>query len=161
MPLSQEKRQELLQGRRIATLATENDDGSIHLIAVWYLFEKGHFYISTFSASRKARNAAARPKASAMVDVRRAGQERGVTASGKVEILRGQESKEVNQRIHARYMSREALADPQVGPVMANMGDITLRLTPNSWVSWDEQELDAQAFSGKLCGTPGYLLPLE
>lgn len=161
MPLSQEKLQELLQGRRIATLATQNGDGSAYLTAVWYLFEKGHFYISTFSASRKARNAAAQPKASMMVDVRRAGQERGVSASGKVEILRGQESKEVNQRIHARYMSQEALADPQVGPVMANMGDITLRLTPDAWVSWDEQELDAQAFSGKLCGTPGYLLPLE
>ncbi len=82
MPLSQEKLQELLQGRHIATLATENDDGSIYLTAVWYLFEKDHFYISTFSASRKARNAAARPLASIMVDVRRAGQERGVTASG-------------------------------------------------------------------------------
>lgn len=161
MPLSQEKRQALLQSRRIATLATENEDGSIHLTAVWFLFEEPHFYISTFSASRKARNAAARPNISVMVDARRAAEERGVSASGRVEILHGQESKEINQRIHARYMSTEALADPGVGPVMENMSDITLRLTPGSWVSWDEKELDAQVFSGKLCGTLGYLLPLE
>ena len=161
MPLNQEKRQDLLQGRRIAALATENEDGSIHLTAVWYLYEDPHVYFATFSASRKARNAAARPKASVIVDVRTAAEERGVSASGRVEILRGPESKRINQRIHARYMSAEALADPLVGPVMENIGDITLRLTPSSWVSWDEQELDAQAFSGKLCGTPGYLLPLD
>lgn len=32
------KVQELLRGRHIATLATENADGSMHLTAVWYLF---------------------------------------------------------------------------------------------------------------------------
>ena len=31
------KLQGLLRGRHIATLATENADGSIHLTAVWYL----------------------------------------------------------------------------------------------------------------------------
>lgn len=30
-----------LQGRRYAVLATHNDDGSIHLTPVWYLFEDG------------------------------------------------------------------------------------------------------------------------
>ena len=28
--------QELLSGRYVATLATENADGSIHMVAVWY-----------------------------------------------------------------------------------------------------------------------------
>jgi PPOX class probable F420-dependent enzyme len=161
MPLSQEKPQELLQGRRIATLATENDDGSIHLTAVWYLFEEGNLFVATSSSTRKARNVSARPKASLMVDVRRAGQERGVSASGKVEILRGEESRALNRRIHSRYMGAEALADPVVGPVVAAFDDVTLRLVPEKWISWDMVELDAQAFSGKLCGRPGYLLPLE
>ena len=28
--------QELLSGRYIASVATENEDGSIHMVAVWY-----------------------------------------------------------------------------------------------------------------------------
>ena len=75
--------QELLRGRYIATFGTENSDGSIHLTAVWYLFESGSLYVATSSKSRKARNVAARPRASLMVDVRRPGAERGVTAAGK------------------------------------------------------------------------------
>ena len=57
--------QGLLQGRYIATLGTENADGTIHLTAVWYVFEDGSMFIATSSKSRKARNIAARPKASA------------------------------------------------------------------------------------------------
>jgi len=62
--------QGILGGRYIATLGTENADGTIHLTAVWYLFEHGYFSVATSSKSRKARNLAARPKASLMVDVR-------------------------------------------------------------------------------------------
>src|SRR5712692_7905307 len=53
--------QEFLRGHHIATLGTHNADGSIHLIAVWYLFESGSLFIATSSKSQKARNVAARP----------------------------------------------------------------------------------------------------
>src|SRR5450755_3412500 len=148
--------QEILQGRYIATLGTENADGTIHLTAVWYLFEDGHLFVATSSKSRKARNVAARPKASLMVDVRKPGAERGVTAAGKVELISGDQSQELNRRIHSRYMSAAAIADPQIGPVFASFDDVSLRLTPTSWITWDMSVLDAQAFSGRLGKTPGY-----
>ena len=66
---------DLLRGRYIATLGTENTDGTIHLTAVWYLFEDGYLFIATSSKSRKARNIAARVRASLMVDVRKPGAE--------------------------------------------------------------------------------------
>jgi hypothetical protein len=66
--------QELLRGRYIAALGTENADGTIHLTAVWYL-EDGHLFIATSSKSRKARNIAAQARASLMVDVRKPGAE--------------------------------------------------------------------------------------
>ena len=62
---------DLLRGRYIATLGTENTDGTIHLTAVWYLFENGCLFIATSSKTRKARNVVARPKASLMVDARK------------------------------------------------------------------------------------------
>lgn len=153
--------QGVLSGRYIGTLGTVNDDGSMHLTAVWFLFEAGSLFVATSSRSRKARNAAARPKASLMVDVRKPGKERGVNAAGKVELIAGGASREINQRIHERYLSATALADPQVGPVFAGFDDVTLRLTPDSWTAWDMAVLDAQVMGGRLNSMPGYLLPLD
>ncbi len=153
--------QELLRGRYIATLGTEKADGSIHLTAVWYLFESGSLYVATSSRTQKARNVAARPKASLMVDARKPGAERGVTAAGKVEVISGSQSQEINRRIHSRYLSAAAMSDPEIGPVFASFDDVTIRLTPVSWITWDMAVLDAQAFGGKLGRTPGYLLPLD
>jgi PPOX class probable F420-dependent enzyme len=153
--------QQMLQRRFIATLGTTNADGSIHLTAVWYLFEDGHLFVATSAKSRKARNVAAQPKASLMVDVRKPGSERGVTAAGRADLLSGNLSREINRRIHTRYLSAAAMADPQIEPVFASFDDVTLRLTPESWFTWDMATLDAQAFGGRLGGTPGYLLPLD
>jgi uncharacterized protein YhbP (UPF0306 family) len=153
--------QELLRGRYVATLGTENVDGTIHLTAVWYLFDEGDLFIATSSKSRKARNIAARTKASIMVDVRKPGGERGVNATGKAELISGERSAEINLRIHSRYMSTVAMADPRIGPVFASFDDVTIRITPGSWTKWDMAVLDRQAFGGRLGGTPGYLLPLD
>jgi|SRR5450432_1977435 PPOX class probable F420-dependent enzyme len=153
--------QEILRGRHIATLATENPDGTIHLTAVWFLFENGQLFVATSAKTRKARNLAARPKASLMVDIRKPGAECGVTVAGAADLLSGQPSREINRRIHARYLSAAAMADPGIEPVFASFDDVTVRITPASWFSWDMPTLDAQAFGGRLGGTPGYLLPLD
>jgi len=152
---------EILRGRYIATLGTENADGTIHLTAVWYLFEDGYLFVATSSKSRKARNLATRPKASLMVDVRKPAAERGVTAAGRVDLISGDQSREINRRIHCRYMSAAAMSDPHIEPVFASFDDVTVRITPISWTAWDMTVLDAQAFGGRLGGTPGYLLPLD
>jgi PPOX class probable F420-dependent enzyme len=153
--------QELLQGRHIATLGTENADGTIHLTAVWYLFENGSLFVATSAKTQKLRNVKARPKASLMVDMRKPGKERGVTATGKVELISGDESQQINRRIHGRYLSAAALSDPSIGPVFAAFDNVTLRITPDSWITWDMAALDTQAFGGRLGGTPGYMLPLD
>jgi PPOX class probable F420-dependent enzyme len=153
--------EEFLRERRIATLGTENADGTIHLTAVWYLFEDGEFYIATSKKTRKSSNVAARPKASLMVDARTPGKERGVTGAGTVELISGDRSREINHRIHSRYLSAEALADPHVGAVFAAFDDVTLRLRSILWFSWDMAELDAQVMGGRFGGTPGYALALD
>ena len=109
----------LIEGRRIASLATLNADGSPHLTAVWYLYQDGYFFVATSSRSRKARNLAERPAATLMVEARKPGSERGVTATGPVEVISGEKVRELNLRIHRRYMSDAAIADPQVGGVFA------------------------------------------
>lgn len=152
--------EELLSRRFIGSLGTENDDGSVHLTAIWYRFEGGLLYVATSSRSRKARNVAARPKASLMVDIRKPGSERGLVAICDAVIIAGESSKEINSRIHHRYMSEAALADPRAGGTMAAMDDVTLRLTPIGWYAWDMRTLDEAVFGGTM-KTPGYLLPLD
>ncbi len=151
----------LLEGRRIASLGTLNDDGSPHLTAVWYLYQNGCLFVATSSRSRKAQNLAARPNATLMVEVRKPGSERGVTATGAVEIISGEKSQELNKQVHRRYLSAAAIADPQVGGVFAQFDDITLKLQPRVWTWWDMPELDALYFGGRFGSTPGYILPQE
>lgn len=163
MPAStiHERDRELLRGRHIATLGSINPDGSIHLTAVWYLFEDDRFLVATSARSRQARNLRERPAATVMVDTRVPGIERGVVGAGGVELLSGKAAQETNLRVHGRFLSPAALADPQVGPVFAAFDDLTVVLTPTSWVTWDMGAVDAGAFGGKLGGTPGYMLPLD
>jgi general stress protein 26 len=152
--------QEILSRRLIASLGTESEDGSIHLTAVWFLFEASCLYVATSSRSRKARNVVSRPKASLMVDIRTPASERGLVAMCTAEVITGERSKEINASIHRRYMSESALADPRAGGTMAAMDDITLKLTPTGWYAWDMRTLDDVLFGGSM-KTPGYLLPLD
>jgi hypothetical protein len=64
-------------------------------------------------------------------------------------------------KVFSGGVSLAAISDPQIGPMFASFDDVTLRLTPDSWISWDMSVLDKQAFGGRLGATPGYLLPLD
>jgi general stress protein 26 len=85
--------EEILTARLIASLGTENEDGSIHLTAVWYLFDGACFYVATSSQTRKARNVAARPKASLMVDIRKPASERGLVAVCTADVITAEAQK--------------------------------------------------------------------
>jgi PPOX class probable F420-dependent enzyme len=152
--------QELLHGRFLASLATVNSDGSQHLTAVWFLFDGESLYVATSSGTKKARNLAQSAKASLMVDSRDPLASRGVTCAGAAEILTGDLAREINERIHRRYMSDAALADPRIGPVFSGWDDITIRIKPQSLFTWDMRELDRAVLGGAM-STPGYLLDLE
>ena len=145
---------QFLSGRRYATLATLNDDGSIHTTPVWYVFENGSFYVGSPSFSRKARNVSARPTATILIDVRKPGGERWVSGSGRAEILRGEQSREINSRILRRYLTEEAMADARVGPGFAAADDITIQVSPESWRSWKSSDVDEQFFGGLLGSDP-------
>ena len=144
----------LIEGRHYATLATQDADGSLHLTPVWYLYRDGQLYVGANSASRKVRNAIARPTASLVVDVRIPGGERWVSGLGPVTILRGAESQKINAAIQERYLTPEALRDPRIGPVFAAADDVTLCIRPERWRSWAGADLDAQFFGGILGTAP-------
>lgn len=145
---------ELLEGRRVATLATQDADGSSHLTPVWFICRDEAFYVGCPSWSRKAKNAMARPTASLMIDVRNGGGECWISGTGPVSVLRGEASQQMNAAIQQRYLTSEALKDPRVGPGFAAVDDITLCIRPDRWRSWASADVDRQFFGGILSTDP-------
>jgi len=152
---------QLLEGRYIAALATQNSNGSIHMVAVWYWFDGTNIFVATSSRSRKARNLQANAKVSLMIDSRDPAASCGVTVAGTAQIIESQSSGKLNSEIHKKYLSAAALADPRIGPVFAAWDDVTIQITPNSVITWDMRQLDQQVLGGAIKSNPGYILPLE
>jgi PPOX class probable F420-dependent enzyme len=150
---------ELLSWRLNAFLATFNEDGSIHLVPLWYLFEDGRFFMATSSASRKARNIQARPQATITVEARN--QASWVSASGTAELIRGEQASKINARISDRYLT--AAGRQTIGAFLAESDNVTIVLTPQLWRSWNSAPmLDAMVQQGATPAKPDeWFLPLD
>jgi len=153
--------QEMLSARRIGSLATENSDGSIHIVAVWYFYDGGAIYIATSSRSRKAQNLRARSKVSLMIDSRHPSAQRGIGIMGTARLLTDVPASDWNAKIHRKYLSSAALADVKVGPVFEALDDVTIQIVPSAVIAWDMREADRQFFGGVFRNNPEYLLPVE
>lgn len=96
-----------------------------------------------------------------MIDARDPAASFGTNITGTAQLLEGDASLESNARIHGKYLSDDAIADPRVGPVFASWDDATIKITPGSVIAWDMRVADRQAFGGAFAGNPAYMLPLE
>lgn len=151
----------LLNGRHIATLATHRADGSIHLAAIWYLYQDGLLYFPTNAQSQKARNVQRNPTASALIDTRMPGQEQGVSVAGVATIIDGPRGRDLVAQAQQRYLTPQAIADPGVGPRYTEFDDVVIALTPQRWTTWDIAQMNADQFAGKLSVASGYLYPYD
>jgi PPOX class probable F420-dependent enzyme len=137
---------ELLGARLIANLATFNPDGSIHLVAMWYLWDGEAVLSPTNHGTRKAKNLRRDPRATVMIDDSKGGFDlRGATLVCDAELVVAPASLEINRRIHLKYVTERGL---QLGPVKSYLAtdDITIRLRPHTVSSWNLRETDqAQA----------------
>jgi len=151
----------LLNGRYIASFATHNPNGSLHIVAVWFWFDGTDIYVATSSRSRKARNLQGNRSVSLMIDSRDPAASYGVTVAGTAHVLTGESSRKYNAEIHRKYLSEAAIEDLKVGPVFAAWDDVTFQLVPASVIAWDMREADQHVFGGAFKNNPSYLLPLE
>ena len=131
-----DKTRSFLGERRYAVLGTHDPDGGIRLTPIWFLFKDDHFYFASSSRSRTVVNVERRPSASVVVDSREPGRERFVSASGPADILRDDEAQQINVLIRRRYLTPGALGGP-IDAALTESDDVTLRLAPTAWRSWD------------------------
>ena len=126
----------LLARRLIASLATVDKRGRIHVVPMWYLAKDGLLLFPTSSWTRKVRNIANSSVATAMIHHARGGPNvRGVMVRGHAEVVVGDEARRLNRRIHIRYMSANGLRQPAIVDLLRG-DDVTLRLLVEEVVSW-------------------------
>ena len=128
MALSSVEIDKLLSMRLIANLATLDEDGSIHLMPMWFLRIDNNICIPT-SRYTQYRNLVSRPRASVMIDISRAGLNlKGVLIKGQVELVVGEEARKINRLIHLKYVTPDALDDPTVASYLSKGDDVTVKV---------------------------------
>lgn len=104
---------------------------------MWFLWDGAAVLFPTSGATRKARNLERDPRATVMIDDSRGGLDlRGVTLTGRAEILRGAEALALNRRIHLKYLTEHG-RDLEVVDRYLSTDDITVRFTPERVSSWN------------------------
>jgi PPOX class probable F420-dependent enzyme len=135
--------QAFLELRLVATLGTSNQDGSIHLTPIWYLFEDGRLYLPTGSRSRKARNIVARPNVTVLIDQRHGERHAWASAEGQAHLIAGSEAQRVNGRVRDRYLT--AAGETTYGRLIDAYDDVTVVVEPTRWRSWTPGALERLA----------------
>jgi hypothetical protein len=150
-----EEIEDLLTRRLTATIGTLNENGSIHLAYVIFLYEEGRFYCETASLTRKARNVKARSTASFIVEGQ-VSSGRSVMAEneGTALLIDGDEARSINRRLREKYITAAAL--DQVDDAWNEFDDVAIEITPGPrWRSWCGElfrEQTAEAMGGTMKG---------
>jgi nitroimidazol reductase NimA-like FMN-containing flavoprotein (pyridoxamine 5'-phosphate oxidase superfamily) len=156
--LSSAEIDELLSMTLIANLATLDQDGGIHLLPMWFLRVGNDICIPTSSQTHKYRNLRARPSASVMIDVSRAGLHlKGVLIRGRVELVYGEEARQINRSIHLKYVTPEGLSDANVAAYLSKGDDVTVKIHMDHLISWNL----AGSKAGKALSVSGGFRPLD
>jgi hypothetical protein len=135
---------ELLSMTLIANLATLDEDGGIHIVPMWFLRVGSDICIPTSHTTRKYRNLRARPHASVMIDISRAGLNlKGVLIRGRVELVNGEEARRTNRLIHLKYVTPEALSNAAVSAYLSKGDDITVKVHMDHLISWNLADSNA------------------
>jgi nitroimidazol reductase NimA-like FMN-containing flavoprotein (pyridoxamine 5'-phosphate oxidase superfamily) len=149
---------ELLSKNLIANLATLDNDGGIHILPMWFLRIGNDICIPTSHHTHKYRNLKARPRASVMIDISKAGLDlRGVLIRGRVDLLYGEEARQTNRLIHLKYVTPKGLDDAEVASYLSKGDDITIKVHMDHLVSWNL----ADSKAGKALSTGKWFHPLD
>ena len=122
----------------IANLATLGEDNTIHIVPMWFIRIGNDICIPTSRHTRKYKNLRAKPFASVMIDISRAGLDlKGVLIKGQVELVEGDEARKINRQIHLKYVTPEGLSDPSVASYLSKGDDVTVKIHMDDLVNWN------------------------
>ena len=132
-----------LQGRHTMNVATNNHDGTIHLVAMWYGFLDGDPLFETFAKSQKVQNLRRDPRITVLVeDGDRYDQLRGVEMVGTAEVIEDPAVViEAAKSVLARYENITEPADVAAAAELMAKKRVAVRVHAERVVSWDHRKL--------------------
>jgi PPOX class probable F420-dependent enzyme len=137
--LDQTQIEAFLAEPNLARLATVSAKGQPHVVPVWYLWEDGAAWISSYRSTRKVRQLLSDPKCALVVDVKKP--EHGVTGvlfEGEAELFaanKPQVRKRI-ERIYLKYLGPEGIQDKDPQDWLASPENMLIKLTPKHTASW-------------------------
>lgn len=123
----------------LARIATIAKNGQPHVVPVWYLWDQGSVWISSFSSTRHVRNLRADPRCSIVIDEAPNGEENwGVIFDGKAELVT--EPREFvetqTKKIYTRYLGTEEIKKPDPQSWIYDPENLLIKLTPSRTKRW-------------------------
>lgn len=117
----------------VARLASHNPDGAIHLAPAWFLYDDGHILIGTQAISRKARNVAANPQVTVLID-KEEPPFKGVIIYGTAELDRDDAAAK-RVPIFAKYVPVER-AEQMAHGLARQFEQVIIRVRPERIISY-------------------------
>lgn len=131
--LSDEETESMLKESRIAVICSQNKNGTIHAMPVWFKYIDNEIVILTPSNSRKARNIQRDNRVTVLIEER--GPVRGLMIYGIAEIDRG-DPMPTAVNITEKYMSKEKAKSFAESAVFKGGLDLLIRIKPNRMVTF-------------------------
>jgi len=130
---------ELLDARLVGVLCTQEPDGAIHAVPMWYADVSGRIALATSARSRKVTNLERDDRATLVLHDSRAGTEIcGVSIRGRVQLVHGDAARRLVDAVHERYVTPGGLVLPAAAEFLSS-DDVALLLEPESAFTWDER----------------------
>ena len=135
----QTKIEALLAQPILARLATASPDGQPHVVPVWFLWEDGSAWVSSYHSTRKIRDLERNPRCALVVDVFEA--KGGLTAvllEGEAELVTGprDELRARILRLYTKYLGPQGVLAPEPQEWLNSPENLLVKLTPRRTMSW-------------------------
>ena len=127
-----------LRAHKKCALATLDQNGFPHLVAMNFVFRDGAFYMTSYGKAQKVLNVRRNPKVAVMVEVGGAYAElKGIMARGDCEII---DDPERVREVFAWLGAERTTARPS-GSARSAPKRVVMKILPHRIVSWDHSKL--------------------
>jgi nitroimidazol reductase NimA-like FMN-containing flavoprotein (pyridoxamine 5'-phosphate oxidase superfamily) len=124
----------------LARLATTNPKTmQPHVVPVWFMWEGGCVWISSFVSTRKIRELKRNPRGAVLIESKQEGGKlTAVLLEGDVELVTGPRETiaAIASRIYVRYLGLDGLQDPDPQSWLQDPENLLIKLTPTKIISW-------------------------
>jgi nitroimidazol reductase NimA-like FMN-containing flavoprotein (pyridoxamine 5'-phosphate oxidase superfamily) len=134
-PLTNAEIESFLREQKIARICSLNEDGTIHVTAVWFTYKNSCIIIVTPAATRKVRNIKRNKNVTVFVDDPKTG--KGVLAYGRAELDYNYNVQETVSLFEKYLPSEQAEKSARAFTATSKGGCVKITVKPEHIVSFD------------------------